>query len=155
MSIGRRFGIFGSRACSASAPEGIVQVYAPSTGLAPAIYQVTLGSSGTPTDAALLFEMQRSTTATTGASSTTPTPLNGQQVATTILSQQGSTGDGTLTANTILGYWPLNQRATHRWDADPLGPVVGISTTVYGIQIWGVHASFTGAISANVAFFEW
>jgi len=27
------------------------------------------------------------------------------------------TTDPTYTASTILGYWPLNQRATHRWIA--------------------------------------
>src|SRR5579862_1967485 len=155
MSIGRRYSIFGQRACAASAPQNIVGLTAGGANLKrAALYDITLGSTATPADNALLYEAQRYTAAGTGATTTAPTPLDPGDTACDTTSVQANSADPTFTANTILGYWPLNQRATHRWIADPLGPMVVAATASNGIGLWCTNASFTGNVSAMVHFYE-
>lgn len=155
MSMGRRYAIFGQRACASSAPQTMVGVTAGGTNLKrAAIYDLILGSTATPADNALTFEVQRSTAAGTGATSTAPTPIDPADTACDTTSAQNHSSDPTFTANTILLYVPLNQRATHRWIADPMGPLVVAATTNNGIGVWATHASFTGNVSAHIFFYE-
>lgn len=152
---GRRYTIFGQRACASAAPQTIVGVTSGGSNLKrPGIYQILFGSTATPADNALLFEGQRSTAAGTGTTSTAPTALDPADTAADCTSNQNHSADPTFTANTILLYLPLNQRASHRWDSDPLGALVGAATANNGIGIWATHASFTGNISAHLYYWE-
>lgn len=156
MSMGRRYCNWGQRACAATAPQTILGLTSAGSNVkGPKIYDVTLGSNATPADNALLFEAQRYTAAGTGATTTASTPLDtNSDTASDITAVQNNSGDPTYTANLILGYWPLNQRATHRWIADPLGPMVGLNTASNGIGFWATHASFTGNVSCMVHYYE-
>lgn len=152
---GRRYAIFGQRACSSAAPQTIVGITTGGTNLKkPKLYDITLGSTAVPADNALLFEAQRYTAAGTGTTTLAPSPLDPGDTACDTTSVQNNSGDPTFTSNLILGYWPLNQRATHRWIADPLGPMVVAAVTSNGIGLWATHASFTGNVSATVHFLE-
>lgn len=156
MSMGRRFAIFASRAMAAAAPQSNLGLTAGGTNLKrAAIYDLTFGSAGAPADNAFLYEAQRHTAAGVGTTTTAPTPLDaGSDTASDTTSVQNNTTDPTLTALTILGYWPVNQRATHRWIADPLGPMIVTATASNGISVWGTHASATVAWSVMCHFYE-
>lgn len=141
---------------AASAPQTAVGITAGGTNLKGAgIYDITFGSSGTPADSAFLYEAQRSTAGGTGTTTTAPTPLDStSDTACDTTSAQNHTTDPTLTANTILGYWPVNQRATHRWSVDPTRAMCVARTASNGIGIWGTHASSTVTWSAFLHFWE-
>src|SRR5258708_3706995 len=116
--IGRRFGGFGQRAMAASAPQTAITVTAGGTNLKrPAIYDITLGSSGAPADNAFLYEAQRFT-ATGTNTALVPNFLDTGDSAADCTVGTNNTIDPTFTAATVVGYWPVNQRATHRWIAD-------------------------------------
>jgi hypothetical protein len=155
VSIGRRYSIFGQRAMASSAPQTAVGLTAGGANLKrAAIYDITFGSNGTPTDVSLLYEAQRYTAAGTGLTTTAPTALDPGDTAADTSSVQANTSDPTFTANTILGYWPVNQRATHRWIADTFGPIMVAAVASNGIGIWGTNNTYTGVWSAMVHFWE-
>ena len=154
MPANRRFASYGQRAMAASAPQTAVGLTSGGTNLKRVfIYYILFGSTATPADNALLYEAQRFTASGTGSTTTAPTTLSGDTASDTS-SAQAHTVDPTYTANAILGYWPVNQRATHAFQADPDGQMVGPATASNGIGIWGTHASFTGNWSAMVHFYE-
>ena len=154
--MGRRYAIFGQRTCTSSAPDTMVGLTSNGTNIKrPALYDIIFGSNATPADNALLFEAQRYTGPGTGGTTTAPTPIDPADTPCDTTSVQANpTTDPTYTSNTILLYIPLNQRATHRWIADPNGPLVGAATSSNGIGVFGTHASFTGNISCHIFFFE-
>lgn len=155
-SPGRRYAIFGQRACTASSPDTTVGITSGGSNLKrPGIYQILFGAQGAPADNALLWECQRYTAAGTGNTTTAPTALDSNDTAADCTSVQANpTTDPTYTANTILLYLPLNQRASHRWDADPLGALVGAAVSSNGIGTFVTHASFTGNVSSHNYYWE-
>lgn len=153
--IGRRYAIFAQRAMASAAPQTALGLTAGGTNLKrAALYDLTFGSTGAPADNAFLYEAQRSTAAGTGGTTTTPTALDPGDSPPDTTSAQAHTTDPTFTANTILGYWPVNQRATHRWIADTFGPIMVAATTNNGVGIWGTHASATVNWSVMCHFWE-
>jgi len=154
MALGRRYSIWGQRACAATAPQTIIGVTA-TTAVRPFWYDIIIGSSATPADNAILWEAQRYTAAGTGGSTTSPTALDpGDPTNPTSTSVQNNSTDPTYTSNTILFYVALNQRATHRWIADPNGPMITPATANNGIGMWATNASFTGNINMTLHFGE-
>jgi hypothetical protein len=152
----RSYANYGQRPCAASAPQTIATLVSAGTNLKrAAIYQTVFGSAATPADNALLFERQHFSAAGTGTTTTAPTRTDNADTAADVTATQYSTTDPTYTANLILGYWPLNQRATHVWNAfDEKMRHYTIATTSYGIGDFGYHASFTGSISCCQYFAE-
>jgi hypothetical protein len=154
--MARSFANYGQRPCAASAPETIVTIVSAGSNLKrAAIYQRVFGSVATPADNALLFESQHFSAAGTGTTTTAPTRTDNGDSAADCTATQLSTTDPTYTSNLILGYWPLNQRATHVWNAfDEKTRHYTIMTTSYGIGEWVYHASFTGNVSCCQYFSE-
>lgn len=144
---GRRYSIFGQRACAAAAPQHIINLTA-TAAVRPFIYDILIGSSATPADNAILWQAQRNTASGTGTTSTAPTAIDSGDPAITTTSTQNHTTDPTTTANTVLWYLALNQRASHRWIADPNGTLIAPATANNGIGLWLNHASFTGNCNA-------
>lgn len=154
-SPGRRYASIAQRACAASAPQTVLGVTTGGTNLKrPSWYDAILGSAASPADNAILWEAQRYTAAGTGATTTAPQALDSADSSSDSSGVQANTVDPTFTANAILLYIALNQRATHRWIADTYGALVTPATANNGIGLWATNASFTGNINATVHFFE-
>lgn len=119
----------------------------------PCLYDIILGSSATPADNALLWQAQRFTAAGT-STATTPQPLDSGDPAATSIGGINHTIEPTYTANLFMLRVALNQRATHRWIADPDAHIICPATANNGVGLFPVHASFTGAVDASVYFYE-
>ncbi len=96
------------------------------------IYDLIFGSAASPNDNVFEFELNRSTTASTG-SAVTPTPLDITDAACVALAKSNNTVQGTNTASAILLSIALNQRNTIRWVAPPEGKLIIPATANAGI----------------------
>lgn len=152
-SLGRRYSINGQRACAASAPQTLLTLITATT-IRPYIYDMLLGSSATPADNAILWFLQRFTAAGTAGSSVTPQALDPADPSATSTAGQAHSADPTYTAAAILFRLALNQRASHRWIADPSAPIGLPATGSNGVGLYATHASFTGNIDATIHFSE-
>lgn len=152
MYRGRRYSVNGQRATAASAPQTILGISS-TTAVRPFVYDLLIGSSASPADNAILWSMQRFTASGTGTS-VTPQALDSGDPASTSSSQKAHTVDPTYTANAVVWYTALNQRATHRWVADPDGAIVCPATANNGVGLFPSHASFTGNADATIHFGE-
>ena len=112
-----------------------------------------LGSSATPADNAIQWFLQRYTAAGT-STAVTPTALDPGDPAATSTAGQNHSVEPTYTASLILFHLALNQRATHRWIADPNGPIVIPATANNGVGLYPVNAAFTGNVDAAIMFEE-
>lgn len=118
------------------------------------IYYISLGSEGTPADAAILWQAQRCTTAGT-ASAVTPQPLDPADAATETDANENHTVDPTLTANAILLSIPQNQRATVIWQTLPEFGLVIPATASNGIALRTPTVNGTlPVVTASVHFRE-
>lgn len=151
---GRRYSTFGTRSVSSADPQTVLTLIGAAT-VRPFWYDIICGSNATPADNAILWQCQRLTANGSGGTAKTPGALDSADPASiATCSTNYTTSDPTYTSNTILFYLALNQRATHRWIADPNGTFITPATANNGIGLWATHASFTGAINAMVHFGE-
>ena len=119
----------------------------------PNVYDIIFGSSATPADNAILWTGQRITAAGT-STAYTPVPLDPGDPAATAVAGINHTVEPTYTANAFLIRVALNQRATHRWIADPDGPLRMPATASNGIGLLPTNASFTGAVDVSMFYYE-
>lgn len=116
------------------------------------IYDVMLGSEGTPADNPFRWQLQRSSAAGT-STSVTPTALDPADTAAVTTAGENHTIEPTYTAGAILLDIPLNQRATFRWVAkDGCGLVIP-ATAAAGIGIKTPTASAV-AVRSTIHFLE-
>ena len=113
------------------------------------VYDIIWGYPGTPADASAELEIQRATTSGT-ATAVVPVALDPADPAAGTVAEENHTVQGTITANTFLGRFAMNQRTTFRWVAregkemvipavnnnglhfnTPTTPAVAVSLTVH------------------------
>lgn len=125
------------------------------TTVRPWIYDMWLGSSASPADNALLWYLQRDTAAGTAGAALVPPPIDpGDPAATSVIGVSQYSGEPTYTAAKILFHLALNQRASHRAQFDPDGPLMVPATANNGIGAYVVNGSFTGNTDLTVHFAE-
>jgi len=118
------------------------------------VYDLVFGSEATPADQAFLFEVNRSTTASTGTT-VTPNALDpADSLAAVTLTKENLTVQGTNTAGAVPLAVPLNQRATFRWVAYPGSELVVPATANNGFHFNTPTASGTPAATITVMFEE-
>lgn len=148
---GRRYSANGSQ--TVASPTDTTLGITGGTTVRPIVYEVLIGSTSTPADNALEHYIQRSTAAGT-ATSVTPTPLDSGDPASTTAAGENHTAEPTYTSALILFRLALNQRASHRWIADPDGGLIVPATANNGLGLYTVHASATPDVSACIHFQE-
>lgn len=120
----------------------------------PKIYDVLIGSSGSPADNAAEYLFQRMTTAGT-STGFTPVALDPADPAS--LSSAGFTytsAGPTLTANAYLLEIGMNQRQFVRWIAAPGGELVIPATASNGIALLAAAVSSTWTAQVTIHFAE-
>lgn len=115
-------------------------------------YDIIFGSEASPADNAFLYVLQRFTAPGT-STAVTPTTVDPGDAATESDAGQNHTVEPTYTAGLILGRFPVNQRATYRWVANPGCELVYPATASNGIGI-ATPTSSAVAISATVFYAE-
>jgi hypothetical protein len=98
------------------------------------LYDVLVGSEGSPADNAFLYVFQRFTAAGT-STGVTPRNLDPADATTEFDAGQNHTVEPTYTAGGELLFIPVNQRATMRWVAAPGCELVIPATASNGIGI--------------------
>ncbi len=101
------------------------------------IYDLLFGHGGAPADTVIRWEVMRATTSATG-SAAIENALDIDAPTAEILSEEEVTVGPTVTANSAVLDFDLNQRATFRWVAAPGGEIL-------------VPASATGAVFFNAS----
>lgn len=116
------------------------------------IYDMVVGSEATPADNAFLWQVQRSTTAST-STAVTPQSLDPADAAAVSVGGENTTVNGTTTANAFLATIALNQRATFRWVCAPGGELTIPASANNGVHIMTPTSSAVN-VSAQVYFEE-
>ncbi len=131
------------------------------------LYDILVGTNGTPADNFMEFDVTRLTLGTTPAGTTTlgvsslsstfgldPADNNG----TVNWLQINSTAEVGITATTEVWYIGVNQRASYRWVAAPgseiVWPAVSSTTTGGALALRARSAAYTGTATGNALFQE-
>lgn len=99
------------------------------------VSDLTLGISQAPADNAFEWVVQRCTTAGTGTTITPNAVDPADTLASTIVATGTVTVDPTLTAGAFLLEWPVNQRASVRWVAQPRYELTVPATASNGLMV--------------------
>jgi hypothetical protein len=117
------------------------------------IYDVMVGTDGTPADNALVYDISRQTVAGTGTSAT-PTLLNPADAAYLGVSLVNYTVEPTVTAASSVWSIAVNQRASYRWVAAPGSELVYPATTANGFVLRAKSAGYTSTAVGTLLFTE-
>lgn len=123
------------------------------TAVRPEIYEMILGFSGTPADNSIKFLVQRFTAAGTNTA-LTPQALDPGDPASTTVAGKNNTGEPTYTANAVVWHGVINQRATHRWLANPGCNLKIPATANNGLGLQPINASVTPTGEYTIYFNE-
>lgn len=110
------------------------------------LYDLVIGSEGSPADNAFRYVMQRCTAAGT-STGVTPQPLDPADAATEMDAGENHTIEPTYTAAALLLVVAVNQRATFRWVAAPGGELVFPATASNGL---GLQTPTAAAVAISV-----
>lgn len=117
------------------------------------IYDVLVGTNGTPADNYMQWAIQRVTVPSTGTA-ITPPPLDPADAAATTVTVANSTTEGTVTAGSDQFYVGVNQRASYRWVAAPGSELVWPATSCAGYVLRVLSGGYTGTATGEIQFQE-
>lgn len=145
----------GTQQAVASTPKTLIGTYGSTT--APVrgkVYDLLIGTNGTPADNTTEWDIPRATTSV-GGTVATPQALDPADAASTSVITVNSTTEGTITANSDVFYVGVNQRASYRWVASPGSELIWPATASNGLVLRVKSASgYTGTATGNWLFQE-
>lgn len=118
------------------------------------LYALILGSEATPADTALLWIIQRCTTAGTAGASVTPAADDLADPAAVCIVGENHSAEPTYTAGAIPLAIPANQRSSINWVAVPGREIVVPATANAGVGILTPTGTAATAITATIRHFE-
>src|SRR6266576_5046959 len=117
------------------------------------VYDVLIGTNGTPVDAFAEWDISRIT-----ASSTTTvlaaTALDSADATAFTVATVNSSTFGTITSGSNVFYIGVNTRASYRWVAAPGGELVAPATSSQGFQLRARSAAYTGNCTGTIYWIE-
>lgn len=120
----------------------------------PAVYDIMFGHGGTPADNVIRWEVPRATTSATGAA-VVENALDPAWAALNLaVCEEEVTAGPTVTANSQVLDFDLNQRATFRWVAAPGGEILLPATAANGVLFNASSAAYTGIARATIMWQE-
>jgi hypothetical protein len=117
------------------------------------IYDVMVGTDGTPADNAVNWIVNRQSTVGT-ATSHVPAQQDSADAAALITANVNNTIEPTVTDQTGLVQLGVNQRASYRWVAYPGGELIVPATNTNGIGVRAKSPAYTSTATACVHFWE-
>src|SRR5262245_23637215 len=118
------------------------------------VYELSVGTDGTPGDTALIYDLSRQTAAGT-STSVTPNALNGAKRASGTVGSANFTTEGTITSNSGVWEMALNQRASFRWVAyGPDSELIIPATNLAGFALRARSPSYTGTAIGGMKYRE-
>lgn len=112
------------------------------------VYDVMVGTDGTPADNAVVWDISRQTAAGT-ATSVTAVALNPADAAMLGTSAANATAEGTITATSSVFNIGMNQRASYRWVAAPGSELVYPATNLAGFALRAKSASYASTVTGQ------
>lgn len=121
--------------------------------------EIVMGAVANPnaTDTALTFDLVRIVAAGSTSTAFTPNPNDPADAACSAVAGINNTSEGSVTSNSTLAFFPLNQRNTIRWVAVQESQMfIMAATTSAGGALRALAASggFTASVAATVTFME-
>lgn len=148
------FALAGTQATTSGSNKTMVSVTAATASLHRGkLYDLLLGTSGTPADNYMTYDVSRQTTLGTGTA-VVPAPLDPADTASATIGTVNYTIEPTVTAATNLLNVGVNQRASYRWVAAPGSELVWPATNVNGLVVRVLSGGYTGVSNASVMFQE-
>jgi hypothetical protein len=117
------------------------------------VYDVLIGTNGTPADNYLQWDISRMT-ATGTASAVTPNPLDPADAAAAGTAANNYTAEPTITASSSLLNVGVNQRASYRWVAAPGSELVFPATANNGLALRTLSGGYTGSATGDYMYEE-
>ena len=114
------------------------------------IYDVMVGTLGTPADQSYEFDIARQTAVGT-ATAVTPNPLDPSDAAAVSVCLANATAEGTITAASDVWYIGMNQRASYRWVASPGSELLTPATSAAGL-VCRARSVSGGTVTCTAAF---
>ena len=116
------------------------------------VFDISVGCSATPADAATKFKYGRTTAVGTEGTGFTPNNIDAAGPAGEYDSGYGHSAEPTYTANKELLVFSVNQRATFRWVAAPESEMVLTATQNNGAGLKSASGTGTAVHQATVLF---
>ena len=116
-------------------------------------YDVLIGTTGTPADNAMQFDISRVTAAGT-STAFTALPLDPADAAALTTCGVNHTVEPTVTASSSVFNIGINQRASYRWVAAPGSELVSPATSAAGFALRALSPAYTGVTTGNILFQE-
>lgn len=111
------------------------------------VYDILVGTNGTPADNYMEYDISRQTASGT-ASVITVNALDPADANFTSLAAANATGEGTITANSSVFYVGVNQRASYRWVAAPGSELVFPATANNGFAQRTRSGGYTSTVTS-------
>ena len=113
------------------------------------IYDILVGTNGTPADNYMEWDVSRITGVSTGSSTVglLLDPADAAILATTVIN---STTEPTVTAGSQVFYVGVNQRASYRWVAAPGSELVWPATSCAGFTLRTRSGGYTGTATGSI-----
>jgi len=117
------------------------------------VYDVLIGTNGTPADNYMEWDVSAMTAAGTGTG-VTPNKLDPADGAALTVATANYTAEPTVTASSSLFYIGVNQRASYRWVAAPGSELVIPATNLAGLVLRARSGGYTGTATGAMLFEE-
>jgi hypothetical protein len=117
------------------------------------VYDVLIGTNGTPADNYLQWDVSRMTVDGTGTA-VTPNPLDPADAAALGAAKNNYTVEPTVTANSSLFNVGVNQRASYRWVAAPGSELLFPAVNANGLVLHTLSGGYTGSATGDVMYEE-
>ncbi len=148
----------GTQQAMAATYKTLTAVYSSTTGTTSLVrrgkvYDILIGTNGTPADNALEFVLARLTAPSTSAiaSANALDPADSAAASGVVAN---STTVGTFTSSAEVWYVGINQRASYRWVAAPGSEFVYPATSSAGFGLRARSAGYTGTATGTILFEE-
>src|SRR6266446_5665675 len=117
------------------------------------VYDVLIGTNGTPADNFVEWDISRITASSTTTVLAAQSLDSADATALTVATVNSSTF-GTITSGSNVFYIGVNQRASYRWVAAPGGELVAPATSSNGFQLRARSAAYSGTCTGTLNFEE-
>ncbi|MBV8755399.1 MAG: hypothetical protein JO328_21305 [Hyphomicrobiales bacterium] len=117
------------------------------------IYDVLIGTNGTPADNYLQWDISRITLLGSGTA-VTPVALDPADAAALGTAQNNCTSEPTVTPNSSLFNVGVNQRASYRWVAAPGSELLFPATANNGLALRTLSGGYTGSATGDFMYEE-
>jgi hypothetical protein len=149
-----KYAITGTQSTVSGSYKSVLSIAATSGSLRRGkVYDLLIGTNGTPADNYLQWDISRMTAAGT-ATSVTPQALDPADVAALGSANSNYTAEPTITANSSLLNVGVNQRASYRWVAAPGSELVFPATAANGLALRTLSGGYTGSATGDWMYEE-